>query len=348
MPRLQPLMLIHGFGGHPDLWTNTGFFQTLVRLADVDPDLIHRFHYGWDEDGAYNAYEDIRRLAARLTTRPAPHPEDARSQVRRLSEKSRARGGQVEVIIIAFSMGGLIARYWMSRRQPDQFGTLFDAPVKALITVGTPHLGVSLAEVTDLLPHHHWRRWLLRAVEWLPFPRGQPVTLLRLWQGRLAAMQRRAIGELLSDLPGVDLIASPALRQLQPDSDFLRRLNRADQWPTGVEAALLWGEIRLAVRITWKQYTLWSDTINLGDLVVSARSASTLVGAPVRRRRALVNETEIAVPLDRVDDLVMPEATVLDLSELLPPEQHNNLLKQEDVHRTVAQWVVELSATSPQ
>ncbi len=339
MPRRQPVMLIHGFGGHPSLWTNTGFLEALVRLADLDPDLVHLFHYGLDADGEYNAYEDIRLLARRLTAGPAVRPEDARSQVRRLSEKSRARGGAAEVIIIAFSMGGLIARYWMSCRQPDRFGTLFDAPVKALITVGTPHLGIFLAEIADLVPHF-WQKWVLNVVEWLPFPRGQPATVVRLWQERLEAMQRMALGELVPDL---DVFRSPALHQLQPDSDFLRRLNRPESWPAGVDAGLIWGDIRLAMRVMCGARTLWRQNVSFGDLVVSARSASTLVGARVRWRYALVNEMEVEVPLDKVDDLIMPQAATFDLPDLLPPEQHNNLVKQESVHRTVARWVVELA-----
>lgn len=346
MPRLLPVMLIHGFGGSPDSWIVSGFRDMLVHQAHLDPDLIHLFHYGWDEEGQYNGYGDIRQIASRLSARPTTRPEDVQSQVKRLSEKSVARGGPAEVVIVAFSMGGLVARYWMSRRHPDAFGTVFDAPVAALITIGTPHLGVELAELVPILPADHPLWHVLNALERLPFVRGQPATAMRAWQAQVETWQRQARALAYPEVATRGLLDSPALRQLRPDSEFLRQLNRPENWPTGVQATLIWGDIRLAVRVRWGRIRLWEHVLSLGDLVVRAESASTLPGAPARRY-PVVNERVIEIG---VGEPAPAPATTRGLTDWLPPEYHSHLLQHEDVRRAVVESLasIRLSAHRPQ
>ncbi len=337
MSHLLPVMLIHGFGSTPEGWITSGFRDMLVQQAHLDPDLIHLFHYGWDAEGQYNKYGDIRQIASRLSTRPAERPEDLNSQVRRLSEKSVARGGPAEVVIIAFSMGGLVARYWMSRRHPDEFGTVFDAPVAALVTVGTPHLGVNLAELVSLLPDDHPMWHVLNALERLPFLRGRPATALRAWQARLDTMQQQARALALPETTTRGILDSPALRQFQPDSEFLRQLNRPENWPTNVQAVLIWGDIRFGVCIRCGRVTLWEHVISFGDLVVSAKSASTLVGGETSSKRyPVVNETIAEI---HVNEPEPPPVATRSLEDWLPSEYHTNLLDHPRVRQAVIENV---------
>ncbi len=335
MSHLLPVMLIHGFGSTPEGWITSGFRDMLVQQAHLDPDLIHLFHYGWDAEGQYNKYGDIRQIASRLSTRPAERPEDLNSQVRRLSEKSVARGGPAEVVIIAFSMGGLVARYWMSRRHPDQFGTVFDAPVAALIAIGTPHLGVDLAELVPVLSDEHPLWHVLNALERFPWPRGRPATALRTVQARIEAMQRQARARTLPEATTRGMWNSPALRQLRPDSEFIRQLNQPGNWPAGVEAVLIWGDIRLGVRIRWGRATLWEHIISLGDLIVAAESASTLVGARPQCH-PVINEMIVDI---HVNEPEFSPATTRGFGDWLPPEYHSNLLEHEKVRQAVVESV---------
>ncbi|MGL6074155.1 MAG: esterase/lipase family protein [Fimbriiglobus sp.] len=72
------------------------------------------------------------------------------NRVEFLARAIRARFGSQPVHLVAHSLGGLDARYLVSRLG-------FDKQARSLITVGTPHLGTSFADwVLKLTPH--WLR----------------------------------------------------------------------------------------------------------------------------------------------------------------------------------------------
>lgn len=112
------------------------------------------------------------RVAAEVTRRLADLTEDARLQ---------------RVIIVAHSMGGLIARYWL--------GPLKGGPVcKALITLGTPHRGAPKA-----------MDWLLNGVHVGPGPARSMTS----W---LFVRRDRCVKGMAVDLPPVAALPSRAGR----------------------------------------------------------------------------------------------------------------------------------------
>lgn len=334
MPRLIPVMLIHGLNGQPSEWQEKGFVRALVEGYDLDPELIHLFHYGWTEDGAYDNQGDIRRIASRLTYRESERPEDLRSQVLRLSQKSVARGGPPEVTIIAHSMGGLVTRYWMSRREPDEFGAHFDAPVARLITIATPHQGVDLLAPEHLIESDDPILRIARFIERLPWFKGRPATALQQADAEVMQLQEAAIREAYPELSARGVFDSPALRQLRPGSQFMRQLNRPQNWPPGVEAVLLWGDVRYGAALRARGLLLWERMTSWGDLLVSAGSASTLRGVDVVKH-PFVNETRWELSI--LEPAPMPALEARAIPDYLPPEYHSNLLRNPRVHEVVGQ-----------
>jgi phospholipase A1 len=84
------------------------------------------WHYDWRKD--------IREIAASLST-----------EFRTASE-----GGKIDLVIIAHSMGGLIARYALEVDDPAMGDVAWRASCSGLITLGTPHRGAPLALVRAL------------------------------------------------------------------------------------------------------------------------------------------------------------------------------------------------------
>jgi pimeloyl-ACP methyl ester carboxylesterase len=104
-----PVLLLHGYG------CNSGYWAQLVPLLDaarISHAALDLEPLGGDIDGYVPLVE---RAAADLL----------------------ARTGAAQLVIVAHSMGGLVARAWMRRH-----GT---ARVARVITLGTPHHGTSLA-----------------------------------------------------------------------------------------------------------------------------------------------------------------------------------------------------------
>ena len=120
MPRLIPIILVHGFDGLPSTWIETGFRQNLIVNGDLDPNLIRTFDYGIAEDGTYNNRGDLRQVASRLGGENLLPEERLLCSVDLLSDNCMARGGPPGVTLIAHSLGGIISRYYLSTSPPDQ------------------------------------------------------------------------------------------------------------------------------------------------------------------------------------------------------------------------------------
>ncbi|HEX8681136.1 MAG TPA: hypothetical protein VF707_02405 [Ardenticatenaceae bacterium] len=355
MSRPVPIMLIHGYNGLVDNWEASDFRASLIARG-ADPDLIRVFHYGWREESdpfdvppvappgtlldivsaelrrIYNNQGDIRAIASRLAFRDTDDPEALRSQLVRLSMESVARGGPEHVTIVAHSMGGLVARYYLSRRTPDEWGTVNEGVVGRLITIAVPHLGVDLARIVALVPQDAFILRVLRWLEKLPFVHDEPSKELAQLDSLVRAMQLR---ELEEELPAVSqgYFDSPAVRQMTPGSPFMEELNAPGAHPSDVEAALIWGDIRFTGSVRWGPVNLWERAVSLGDLLVTARSASTLPNVPDAARFPLVWEQRYTV---QIGD---PSPVPADVSDLLPPVAHSNLLRHPDVQAYVAQLV---------
>ncbi len=348
MPRPLPILFVHGFSGDPGDWTDTGFRQYLIEHGSLDPDLVRLFHYGAAADGTYNNRGDVRQIASRLAGAGVAEAELAKCSVDRLSQDSVAKGGPRQVTLVAHSMGGIISRYYLSRRTPDEFGTVYRGNVGRLITIGSPHRGVDLLRLAQLAPRGSlpWR--FVRLLEKLGLAPALPASAIEAWD---AALERQQVAERrrLAAQPAPSMAAggsaggeeplgparilltdSPIVEQLAPNSPLLNQLNAPGTMPTDVECHCFFGDIRIAVRVLWGVGgpMLLDHTASFGDLAVPAASAMAIPGA-ASTPHAYVNERRVTLNLR-----IAPAAEARSMTQLLP-EAHAGLLANPEVHDAV-------------
>jgi pimeloyl-ACP methyl ester carboxylesterase len=104
-----PVLLLHGYG------CNSGYWSHLVPRLDAAR-ISH-------------ATVDLEPLTGDI--------DDYAPRVQQAVEALRAQTGRDRVVVVAHSMGGLVARAWMRRYGTEQ--------VARVITLGTPHHGTCLA-----------------------------------------------------------------------------------------------------------------------------------------------------------------------------------------------------------
>ena len=104
-----PVLLIHGYA------CNSGYWLPMSKLLTR----AHISHYGID----------LEPLGASI--------DDFVPQVRAAVERLCAETGSAQVIVLAHSMGGLVARAYLRRHGGDR--------IARVITLGTPHHGTTLA-----------------------------------------------------------------------------------------------------------------------------------------------------------------------------------------------------------
>ncbi len=110
-PRGLPVLLVHGYGA------NGGFWVHLARQLEAQ--------------GFSHATVDLEPVFGDI--------EDYALQLEQAVQALLAASGSARLVIVAHSMGGLVARAWLRR-----FGA---ARVARIITLGTPHHGTDLAHM---------------------------------------------------------------------------------------------------------------------------------------------------------------------------------------------------------
>jgi pimeloyl-ACP methyl ester carboxylesterase len=365
MVRPLPILLVHGFNGAPWDWTggrppstSGGLRRYLLAEGGLDPDLVRLLHYGAAEDGTYNNRGDLRRVASRLAGASLSERESLYCSVDRLSADSVAKGGPPQVTLVAHSLGGIICRYYLSRREPDEFGTRYAGKVGRLIQIASPNRGVDLLRLVKLLPANSLPRLLIRALEKLGLAPALPGEALDAWDTLLARDQIAERARLLPELaesalgtsaPGEQALISdsPILQQLDPDGALLMALNRAGTMPEGVECHTIYGDIRVKVRLTagllfrqaaGSRLTLLNITRSFGDLTVPAASAREIPGASATPH-PFITEKRIVLSLQAASAAAggaapAPEEEGL-LAEHLPDTAHGRLLVNSAVHEAV-------------
>ncbi len=333
MSRPLPILFIHGFNGDPGDWTDGGFRQYLLALGGLDPDLVRVFRYGVAEDGTYNNRGDLRQIASRLAGVGLSDAERSHSSVDQLSADSVAKGGPREVTLIAHSLGGIISRYYLSRQEPDEFGTVYGGNVGRLITIGSPHRGVDLLRLTALAPRNSliWR--FIRLLERLGLAPALPASEVEAWEAALHESELAERGRIAPEaLPDsrVLLTDTPIYQQLAPDSPLLAALNRPGTLPGQVSAHTIYGDIRLGVRITAAGLTLVDKVASFGDMAVPAYSAREIPGAPATPH-PYVTEKRLEMTLR----LAPAETGTRSLAAFLPDTAHAKLLSNPAVHAGV-------------
>ncbi len=126
-PRGYPVLLVHGYGA------NGGFWVHLAALLEAE--------------GYSHATVDLEPVFGDI--------EDYALQLEQAVQALRAASRSEKVVIVAHSMGGLVARAWLRRFGADH--------VARIITLGTPHHGTDLAQMG---PGHNARQ-MRRDAAWL-------------------------------------------------------------------------------------------------------------------------------------------------------------------------------------
>ncbi len=329
--RLLPVLLVHDLGGRPDDWDAWGVESYLVNEGGLDPRLIRRFDFGYKREGRvprYDAQGSIIEIAHRLSDDPAV-PDGEVFQVDSLAAESQALGGPDKVSIVAVGAGGIAVRYYLSRGEPDRWGTRYGGRVDKVILVGVPNRGASFYSFAkDTLRSQRVWRWLGR-LRRLRIAGADAEAALRVLHEGLDALHQRVLDEMVGNAGQPVSAKSLGTLQCTPTSFLLRWLNRRDRVPQGVRFYCLAGEITLLVRMPLLGGARPWLRLNLGDLLVSRRSATAIPGARPQvllfRQTFTVDLTEAQVPTD-------PLRWV---GGDLPYAAHTRLMRSPQVQRAV-------------
>jgi hypothetical protein len=179
--------------------------------------------------------------------------------------------------MIAHSSGGLVARYYLSRQTPDSFGTRYRGKVGQVIFLGTPHQGVDVEDILDPLPNH-WIYALMVRLHYLFPPEYHEHSeslrnkLLNLHASAKQVWSRNAGSEMTVE-------ETPTFKQIHPGSEFLNDINRPGAMPDEVGYFNIYGDVRAGLRVRFGDRFLLNEERDLGDFLVSARSAGTIPNA---------------------------------------------------------------------
>ncbi len=292
-PSFRPLILIHGLGGKPEDWLNGRTnYQTYLRSLGYPDDYVHYYSYGYDSQGNYNYQGDIRVIATGL--------EDV---VNRLSDKYKADGGDGKVDLLGFSLGGVVARQYLSSH-------LTNHKVHKLITIGSPHQG----------------SWVLSADDGIySFPVLGPsvekiianFVLKAVNQGKVQTLDKNAV----------------AVKEIYPNSEFLVGYYGINNHvPQDVEYATFYGDIHASV-----QRKLFSSVIekrvSIGDGLILPESA---YGIPSVSTEKHAYSENAVIPL-KLEKLGNSYAVSVDLPNSgLLKAFHTYLLDRNDLQKDLA------------
>ena len=148
-----PVLLVHGYGCNSGYWHAMSQALTRERIS----------HFGVDLEPVFGSIDDFVSLL------------DA--AVAHVLERS----GQTQLVIVAHSMGGLVARAWLQRHGP--------AGIARIITLGTPHGGTGLANF-GWGPNSRQMRYRGRGIQ------GQPSA----WLQQLAAGEDVGLRRLITSI----------------------------------------------------------------------------------------------------------------------------------------------------
>ncbi len=318
---LRPVILIHDLGGSPDDWDRWGVISRLVNEGGLDPRLIRRFEYGYVRHGTvprYDAQGDLIQIAHRLSDAAAV-PDGEAFQVDALAAESRALGGPDKVSLVALGAGGILARYYLSRRTPDALGTRYNGNVDKVILVGTPNRGARLESVAG-----DWER----RMGWLRlFMPARAKDAMKRAFAAFDALRDRVLAEMPGESGPPISPRALGLLQISEKSFLLRYLNRPECTPRDVRFWCLAGQITVQFLIPTRTACVPVE-VHFGDLLTMLHSATAVPGArpvpAVFRNGYCVDVTRPAT-----DD---PLAW---FGGDLPPYAHTRLMQQTEVQRAI-------------
>lgn len=318
--KLQPVILIHDLGGSPQDWDRWGLESFLVGEGGLDPRLIRRFDYGYRREGRipqYDSQGDLIQIAHRLSDDPAI-PDGAAFQVDRLAAESQALGGPGNVSLVALGSGGLIARYYLSRTEPDSLGTQYHGRVDKVILVGVPNQGITSDSTLADLQRTWWARLLLTR---------EAKAAMKIVMEGFAALREQVLGEMPGEGHPAISPKSLGLLQITRESFLLRWLNRPECAPKRVCFYCLLGQISMCFLVPTRRYYV-PVNVAFGDVLTKAESAMSIPGA---RPNLFVFDRAYGVDIARR----RPSHPLEWFGGDLPPVAHTRLMGQREVHETI-------------
>ena len=141
-----PLLLVHG------LWSNaagpgftpgtSGFYDWIA--SQYPHNQIFPVNYGFGPPACLTCSAG-ESLSAKRFDDPQIQTTFAIAVDNAIASANGSGLAARTVDVVAHSMGGLVARYYLSQRDPSENNALLPNPIHNLVTVGTPHLGSDLA-----------------------------------------------------------------------------------------------------------------------------------------------------------------------------------------------------------
>ncbi|HYH74623.1 MAG TPA: alpha/beta fold hydrolase [Candidatus Saccharimonadales bacterium] len=138
-----PVILVHGFNGNATDWGSISDNNSFAGRIDDIPGVAvaHSFDYDfWGYSATIN-WVDVPRMGPRLA-----------KTIDCVSRISQNNGGKGKVVLVGYSMGGLVARDALSRQSTDGQRAIADQ-VDHVVTIGTPHAGTTLWPGLQLFPN---------------------------------------------------------------------------------------------------------------------------------------------------------------------------------------------------
>ena len=229
--KLHPVLFIHGLNSYPELWRDAqggSDYVSLLRDWGYPREYIALYSYTGEGVGmhGYNNQGHVPIVALGMY-----------AKIKQLCEASIMHGGDGKVDIIAHSMGGLVARQFISEYPKNNC-------IDKVITIGTPFQG----------------SWLLSGNSSQGFIDKK---LNDLTVGQLAKL-------ILGLEPG-----SYALTDMDLKSEFIQNLDLLPYNPS-IEYSTIYGSIDTDIFMRLFNLELISKIGDVGDLVVSGFSASTV------------------------------------------------------------------------
>lgn len=250
-PNHHPVILVHGIGGKADTYWNEengakSIYQTLSDNG-YDMDLVIRFAYPADSSGQEYPFASVI---------------DAAEKLKQEIDDLRSRSGSDTVDIVAHSLGGIITRQYM-KQYPNHH-------IRKFVDLATPHSGSEVmgfynSTIEDIATFNH---------------SAQPNSI---WDLYIKPKISQGLNDLAHDLWKNHLSStlpdptSPAAKQLDPNSSFIRDLNQMGNSPSDAEYYLLYGDIFVNLKMNF--FGVWAELNNLasvGDLVMATQNASTI------------------------------------------------------------------------
>ena len=298
-PRGEPVIFIHGLGGNAQEWEEGDkkiHWEELIKVG-YPRHYLRSYAYS-DADGNPETYDnqgDVRLISRGM-----------KELVNEMAEINQLEGGKGKVDLVGFSLGGLIARYYLNEKGEEK--------VDQLVTIGTPHRGSWLLGYEDSLDStdpSHTRRIITNLI----------------------------INAFLKNFLGYNLnLEGPALQEIRPKSKFLKELNSVSY--NKIKAMATAGNIDFELH---QKIFFWEIKFkgSLGDPYIKPESATALPAINLMKK--IFSDKEIIVfNLMLKKESNIGYTFVLDI--ISPQDlkyRHRNLILQPEVVNEIKSFFIE-------